>query len=76
VVESFEAGERPDVQRHLGLKHALCGYIARVGIVPSAAAAPANLATLEVRAGDDERSLGLPLPMTGPLAQRLSGDAG
>jgi SAM-dependent methyltransferase len=70
LVESFERQERPDVRRHLGLAHALCGYVAR--ITAPGEIDPKSLSTLEVRAGGGERSLGPPLPMAGPLAQRLS----
>jgi SAM-dependent methyltransferase len=69
-VDDFESQERPDVQRHLGLEHAQCGYLARIGLVVGPGDS-ADLAGLEVRVGDDKGKLGPALPMAGPLAQRL-----
>lgn len=71
LVEAFERQARPDVQHHLGLEHALCGYIASVPVDPATREAPLAQG-LEVRVGDDPRRLGAPLPHAAPLAQKLA----
>lgn len=68
LVDTFERQNRPDVQRHLALADARCGYVASV---PIAAATPELLEDLEVRAGEDPGALGPPLAFSGPLLQRL-----
>lgn len=70
LLQAFERQARPDVQRHLGLDHALCGYTASVAVEPGAGRALA--AGLEVRVGNDRQRLGAPLPHAGPLAQKLA----
>jgi SAM-dependent methyltransferase len=71
LLRAFERQARPDVQRHLGLTHSLCGYVASVPVEPATEQAPLA-AGLEVRAGNDRNRLGAPLPHAGPLARKLT----
>lgn len=72
LVEAFERGARPDVQRHLGLASPMCGYVASVPVDPSATVerlAPG----FELRVGNSQDRLGPPLPFAGPLASKVTG---
>ncbi len=72
ILDAFERQLRPDVQRHLGLGHALCGYIASVPL-DRVDGAKRPESGFELRAGNDKDRLGPSLPLAGPLAQRLRG---
>lgn len=71
-VLSFERQLRPDVQAHLGLTHALCGYTACIPL-ESAVVASQLAKRFEVRMGNDRDQLRQVLPLAGELAKRLCG---
>lgn len=72
LVEAFERQLRPDVKHHLGLTHPLCGYIASVPL-DRVKDTRELVADFELRAGNRKDRLGAPLPLAGPLVQRLLG---
>ncbi|GAB2492665.1 hypothetical protein GCM10027084_01570 [Pseudoxanthomonas sangjuensis] len=71
MVDVFEHLLRHDVQKHLGLDHALCGYSFTIPLDP--AASVGGLGAIEVRAGNDTERMGPALPIAGSLAKRLAG---
>lgn len=73
LLEEFERQLRPDVQKYLGLPHAVCGYRVRVPLAGKAVNLAKLVRTLEVRAGNGANSLGPALTLAGHLALRSRG---
>lgn len=74
LISSFERQMRPDVQRHLGLRSGLCGYIASV-VLDRELDSSRLIKGFEVRVGNDQGDLRQILPMAGVLAEKIRGGA-
>lgn len=66
-VQAFERQSRPDVQRHLGLPHALYGYVVNLPLPATGATRSGLVNQVQVRAGDAQRQFGPPLPVSSAL---------
>jgi len=71
LITPLERHARPDVQRHLGLSHAACGFKATVPLARNEL--PADLSRLEVFAAMAPGQIGSRLGLAAGLRQRLAG---
>jgi ABC-type polysaccharide/polyol phosphate transport system ATPase subunit len=70
MIDTFERMPRPDVQRHFGLGHALCGYRARLA-VPGVRTVPQLGRDFGVYGGAEEERLAGPFHMAAWIVERL-----
>ena len=62
-IRTFEKQSRPDIQKHFGLRHPLCGYLITMPLEPEIRAE--HVAEIEVFGGNDAERLSGPFRKVG-----------
>ncbi|HEX5515659.1 MAG TPA: class I SAM-dependent methyltransferase [Gammaproteobacteria bacterium] len=70
LIESYERQRRPDVQKHLGLSHPICGYSFTIPLLNVRTSTELD-ARVEVFGGNAEDTLSGPFQLAAPAARKL-----